>query len=1366
MMNKKITSLLLTAILLANSSSNLAFASAGSEPLSEAIGADQTDSIAVSDTESTPQAEKSPENITEPTVPESLDEDILVDETPAEDELSTEDTPAQPSSDNETDLDSSDTKDPSQELMQEQTAEEQTIQEESVQEKRAIVLNEKNFPDTNFRSIISILTGVEEGRLLDASALDNVTEIIADGKGIKNTKGLEYFTKLEKLNLRNNKLSSIDIKRNWYLKELDLSGNQLTSIDLIDHGKLITLNLSHNALTSVDLEDTRNLLFLDLSHNQLDSISVATTTELKELHLNNNHLKELNAEPLFHVETMDLSSNQLASVWLNNPSLLHLNLSNNQLRGLNLNASTILETLNLSANRLLSVDLRSNTRLRELDLSKNELSRVELDNHPMLVHAQINNQVITADVQNKIHVSNTGIFTLDMDQILDISGTASSVYSVNNYAVQGSIVTFGKQVPEQIQVQLKNGPITASFTISLVHAQDQTIQVSEQFFPDENFRQVVCSTIGVQEGALISQDQLNSVTEIVAPSRKIQSIKGIEYFKKLKTLNLAGNKINQVDLRANTQLEDLYLYSNQITSIDLTGNKKLHHLYIFNNRLQNLDLSQNNELVKVTAQNNQLASMDLKNNPLLENVSFDNNLIADIDLSNSTKLTALYLDGNLLESINIQNSPLLKTLNVSNNKLSELDLHNNGSLSAVYANGNNLKTLDVTANASLTELSVNKNDISELDLHQNINLTHLYAKGNHIASLDLSANKNLRSINLENQTFTVDVTDLIKHNISGYSLELQQILKFTNEKGFVLNGFKGTSYGAEEYNFVNSEVGFKEEVPSVFLLEAHFSGDYDTSSLASFTIKLEYNKNDRIKLSAKYFPDSQFRKLLIHELNKPENSLLTQKDLESVTILNCDGFEVSGIHNIHNIKGIEYFTNLQELMLPDNKIQSADLRKNTKLTTIYLDGNQLMQLDVSSNRLLEILSVGYNQLEALDFTGNPNLKYVVAENNRLKSINLLHNEQLEDLTISQNQLSEIDLTHNPMLQSVMLHENLLKAVDFSHNPELEYVTVSNNNLTSLDFSKNEKLNEFDASNNCLTNLTFPKIFTGAMSAVDQSVVISASDSILFKDGKYLLDLNTVFHINSTANEFPIEIQEFIVVDYPITDGVVDLGGTLPETLDITVTLTNNNQITAKASFVGNPSIEWTPIGPSTPIVPDGSIDWTPIGPSTPIVPDGSIDWTPIGPSTPIVPDSSIDWTPIGPSTPVTPNQGSGSILPKPQPAAPQTNHPIVPTHRPSGNHTLTKNNAVIAPEKSRDNSLSKSSASAASSSEKAPVSSFDTSSSESKKSSSEKASKSVQNDVEQSSRLGSLVAVIITLLTALCVGVGVYIYKKKNKNEK
>ena len=55
----------------------------------------------------------------------------------------------------------------------------------------------------------------------------------------------------------------------------------------------------------------------------------------------------------------------------------------------------------------------------------------------------------------------------------------------------------------------------------------------------------------------------------------------------------------------------------------------------------------------------------------------------------------------------------------------------------------------------------------------------------------------------------------------------------------------------------------------------------------------------------------------------------------------------------------------------------------------------------------------------------------------------------------------------------------------------------------------------------------------------------------------------------------------------------------------------------------------TEIGPQPPIVepevPDGSIDWTPIDPSTPIVPepDDSIDWTPINPSTPIVPELEV-----------------------------------------------------------------------------------------------------------------------------------------------
>ena len=98
------------------------------------------------------------------------------------------------------------------------------------------------------------------------------------------------------------------------------------------------------------------------------------------------------------------------------------------------------------------------------------------------------------------------------------------------------------------------------------------------------------------------------------------------------------------------------------------------------------------------------------------------------------------------------------------------------------------------------------------------------------------------------------------------------------------------------------------------------------------------------------FPDSAFRNYLLENCDFAEDGILTTEEIKNTTVL--DFYEE---YNIESLKGIEYFTALEELDCGSNDIVEIDLSNNTRLEELYCSGNGLTKLDVSACQKLELL---------------------------------------------------------------------------------------------------------------------------------------------------------------------------------------------------------------------------------------------------------------------------------------------------------------------------------------------------------------------------------------------------------------------------
>ena len=169
-----------------------------------------------------------------------------------------------------------------------------------------------------------------------------------------------------------------------------------------------------------------------------------------------------------------------------------------------------------------------------------------------------------------------------------------------------------------------------------------------------------------------------------------------------------------------------------------------------------------------------------------------------------------------------------------------------------------------------------------------------------------------------------------------------------------------------------------------------------------------------VEINSTNFPDYNFRAYLYNKFGTSLSE--SDRNTEEMNLgPNPYGYGM----NIESLKGIAYFTKLEILECPYNKITELDTSSNLALKSLGCYRNQLTQLNVSGNDALTSLSCGNNQLTALDVSSNLNLNLLSCRNNQLTSLDLSHNSKLMSLDCDNNQLTFLDLSNNGNLNKTM-----------------------------------------------------------------------------------------------------------------------------------------------------------------------------------------------------------------------------------------------------------------------------------------------------------------------------------------------------------
>ena len=230
-----------------------------------------------------------------------------------------------------------------------------------------IAINEKNFPDENFRDYVAGEWDENRDKYFSPSEIANAKWISCDNKEISNLKGIEFFTNIWLLECYYDNLTTIetiDLSHNKNLKYINCIYNKLEELEVSELPLLEKFYCDGNKLQSIDVSENKKLKDFSCKENSLGTLNVSQNKELERLVCGHNNLTEL-----------DVSENKnLKKLWCYENKLSNLDLGN----------QTELEVLSCGTNPLSVLDVSANTKLKELYVSNTNLTSLDATNNTAL----------------------------------------------------------------------------------------------------------------------------------------------------------------------------------------------------------------------------------------------------------------------------------------------------------------------------------------------------------------------------------------------------------------------------------------------------------------------------------------------------------------------------------------------------------------------------------------------------------------------------------------------------------------------------------------------------------------------------------------------------------------------------------------------------------------------------------------------------------------------------------------------------------------------------------------------------------------------------------------------------------------------
>ena len=248
-----------------------------------------------------------------------------------------------------------------------------------------IAINEKNFPDENFRDYVAGEWDKDHDKYFSPSEIAAAKWISCDNKEISNLKGIEFFTNIWLLECYYNNLTTIDLSHNKNLSYINCHHNQLKELDVSGLPLLKTFYCGHNELPSIDVSKNEQLEDFDCQDNHLDTLNVSQNKELVKLSCGDNNLTELDVSENKKLKELGCYRDNLSNLDLGNQTELEwLSCGGNPLSVLDVSANTKLKDLYVSNTNLTELNVSANKNLEDLYVSNTNLTSLDATNNTAL----------------------------------------------------------------------------------------------------------------------------------------------------------------------------------------------------------------------------------------------------------------------------------------------------------------------------------------------------------------------------------------------------------------------------------------------------------------------------------------------------------------------------------------------------------------------------------------------------------------------------------------------------------------------------------------------------------------------------------------------------------------------------------------------------------------------------------------------------------------------------------------------------------------------------------------------------------------------------------------------------------------------
>lgn len=510
----------------------------------------------------------------------------------------------------------------------------------SVAASAAVVINEENFPDQDFRLYVlgnidknydSVLSGEEivGVRRIEIDANNNM------GFTVRNFRGIEYFTELEELRvLEMVQPTGEDVCPYGIDFSLDLSANTKLKTVVCEGGKITGLNLSGLSLleevrivdADIPAQDLRGIPGLKRVYLSGDVMLPDSMPELTELSVRKTAV--LPAE-MPKLETLFLDQVYQAALDFHRyPNLSRLAITWSRITELDLHDMKNLKSFSCAGSTMGTINFRGCSRLETLDLSgllyncNNVFLGGCVSIREFLVHGQPFSEMSIGDMVNLevLHYMYSGITELDLS---------------NN---------------EKLKIINLHGNKLTDVTLSPKAVIDE-LCLSDNQFTKLDLRGIQVNTV-ICERNLIKQVWLSP---------------DIRY----KEISLNDNKLTALDLRK-IKVETVRCQRNNLKKLLLPPKGIYKEIAVDQNGLTTLDLRKI-KAGTVTCQRNDLKKLLLSPKGNYKKIAVDYNFLTKVDLRN-IRVTAFTCRNNMIRSLKVRKNRTIRELDCRHNKLKSLDV--------------------------------------------------------------------------------------------------------------------------------------------------------------------------------------------------------------------------------------------------------------------------------------------------------------------------------------------------------------------------------------------------------------------------------------------------------------------------------------------------------------------------------------------------------------------------------------------------------------------------------------------------------------------------------------------------------------------